>query len=411
MHVPPFAEFPTEEYEKRIAAVRALMRERGIEALLLFSDVNLRYLAGVVNAYWIATMADDVQCLLLPADEEDGCVLMLPDHLCHGAARSSWIADKRAWSQFGAGKLPGPIATILEAIREKWLDESRIAMEVGANARLLISPHYFQEIKKALPDCEIVDAEELLARARVRKSDLEIACLRRAAEITCEGMRAGLDAVRENASELDIAQRIVRRWSEVADDFSSHRPFFLFVYSSPLRSQWFDCGPSTYRLRKGDYCVIDIGFCYKGYWADFFRTACIGDPSAALRRFHDANMAANVAGIQTIRPGATGTDVTRAVHESWKRSGLEDELREQLVQHDYDFVGHGIGLTLHDIPLINSRAEVPLEPGMVVAIEGMLVDHMPFRDTTVAVGTEDNVLVTHAGCEVLTPVERDLLVR
>ena len=250
-----------------------------------------------------------------------------------------------------------------------------------------------------------------MSEARRIKSDAEIACMRRASEITCEGLCAGLDAVKEAASEREIAQQIVRRWSEIGDDWSSPRPFFLFVYSSPERAQWFDAGPSDYRLRQGDYCVIDLGFCWKGYWCDMFRTACIGEPSEALRRLYDGNRDANLAGIEAIRPGATGAEVAEAVNRVYRERGLEKELNEQLKDNDYDFVGHGIGLTLHDAPLVNTRQPMALEPGMVLAIESMMVDRMPFRDATICVGIEDDVLVTPAGAEILTPVAHDLFVR
>ena len=403
-----FNEFEREEYEGRLAKARGLMKERGIDALLLTSDVNARYLGGVVNCYWVATMRDDVQCLLVPA--EDAPVLMQPDHLAYGASGSSWIEDKRAWSQFSVGKMPGPIATIADCIAEKGLDQGRIGMEIGPDARLGMSPAYFDALREALPGVGFVDAEGLMSDARRVKSEGELACMRRAGEITCEGLKAGLGAIGEGVSEIEIAQKIVARWGEIGDDFSSHRPFFLFVYSSPLRSQWFDCGPSEYRLRKGDYCVIDLGFCYKGYWADMFRTASIGEPTEAVRRFYEGNTRANLAGIEAIRAGVTGAEVAEVVNGVLREGGLGKELDEQLLENDYDFVGHGIGLTLHDQPLINTQQEMQLEAGMVVAIEAMMVDHMPFKNTTVGVGMEDDILVTATGHENLTPVGHELVV-
>ena len=103
-----FEEFPREEYGRRMEAVRERMQELRIDALLLTTEVNVRYLAGLVDCYWVATMADDVQAVLVPADASDDPVLLLPDHLCHGAAGSSGVQDRRAWSQFSAGQLPGP---------------------------------------------------------------------------------------------------------------------------------------------------------------------------------------------------------------------------------------------------------------------------------------------------------------
>lgn len=397
-----FEEFPPEEYLRRVAAARGLMQRDRIDALLVTTEVNARYLAGIVNCYWVATMADDIQAALIPADPQDEPALLLPDHLCHGAAQSSWVQDRRAWPQFSGGQQPGPVRTIADTLAEKGLDRARIGMEIGPDARLGMSLPYFHQLREALPHCEFVDCEELLVEVRAVKSPAEIACIRRACEITCEGMRAGLEAVAEGVSELEIGRAVTKRWCEVTDDLSSSRPWFLFVYSSPHRSQWFDCGPTDYRLQKGDYVVLDIGYCYKGYWGDMFRTACIGPPDASLERFYRANRLANLAAMEQIAAGVEARQVALAAVEEWRRLGLETQVREQLVDHDYDFVGHGGGLSLHDQPLINTQQDRQLEAGMYLMIEGMLTDHMPFDRAQVCVGIEDGVLVTDSGCERLT---------
>ena len=82
-----FEEFPREEYELRMSRTREAMRQRGIDALLTTTELNGRYLAGIVNTYWVATMADDIQAALIPLEGDP--VLLLPDHLCYGAAKSS----------------------------------------------------------------------------------------------------------------------------------------------------------------------------------------------------------------------------------------------------------------------------------------------------------------------------------
>lgn len=404
-----FEEFPQDEYHARLARVQAGMRDLGLDGLLLTTEINLRYLAGVVNCYWACTMADDVQAALIPAAGTRHCVLLAPDHLCYGPHKSSWIQDRRAWSQFSVGQLPGPVRQIADTMAAKSLDRGRVGIEIGRNARLGMSPAYFEHLRDALPHCEFVDCEDLLSETRAVKTTAEIACIRRACEITCEGMLAGLDAVAENVSEIEIGKAIVGRWAQVADDFSSSRPWFMFIYSTPQRTQWFDCGPTDYRLRKGDATVIDIGYCYKGYWADFFRTACIGDPAPVVDKFFHGNRAANLAGMAAVRPGVTCGQIAQTVVAKWREIGLGAQVREQLEEHDYDFVGHGLGLSVHDLPFVNTQQTRKLEAGMYLALEGMLTDHMPFDKATAALGIEDDILVTPDGCERLTAAVPDTL--
>ncbi len=407
-----FEEFPPEEYQRRLERVRKLMRKENIDALLLTTEVNLRYLAGLVNCFWIATMRDDLQAGIIPVDEEAGCTLLLPDHLCYGSAQSSWITDRRAWPQFSAGKLPGPVEVIAQCLAEKSLDRARIGIERGADSRLGMSPAYFEHLLSTLPHCEFVDCDGLLLEARKIKSPLEIKYIRRASEITCEGMKAGLEMIREGISEIEIGKSIVQRWGEVSDDFSSSRPWFLFIYSSPYRSQWFDCGPTDYRLQKGNYVVLDIGFCYRGYWADMYRTACIGNPGKTLKTFYEASQEGNFAGIGRIAPGIPAKEIALAVVKRWKKMGFETEVYEMLEENDYDFVGHGLGLTIHEPPVLHTQQNQTLEPGMYLALEAMLPDRMPFKKAKVAVGIEDDILITDTGFEVLTEsVPQELFIK
>lgn len=404
-----FEEFPREEYDQRLARTRRAMRAGGMDALLTTTEIHARYLVGLVNTYWVATMADDIQAVLIPLEDEPA--LLLPDHLCHGAARSSWVTDRRAWSQFSAGQLPGPVRTIADAIAGKGLDQARIGIEIGADARLGMSLPRFHDLQRAVPGVTFVDCDAMMAEVRTEKSDLEIACIRRACEFTCAGMAAGLETVAEGVSEHAIARAIARRWMALTDDLTCTRPFFLFVYSSPHRCSWFDCGASHYELQHGDWCVLDIGYCYKGYWGDMFRTACIGTPApdGVVDRFFHGNRAANQVGITTIAPGLEAGAVARAVVGQWRRLGFENEVHEQMVEHDYDFIGHGGGLSLHDHPVINTTQTRPLVPGMYLMLEAMLTDRMPFDRARACLGVEQGVLVTATGHEVLTDAVPDHL--
>ena len=404
-----FEEFPFEEYQSRLQATRRAMTEYKLDALITTTECNCRYLVGMANNYWPATMGDDIQAALVPADESADLVLLLPDHLCHGIAKSSWVKDRRAWSQFSVGLMPGPIKTIADTVAEKGLDRARIGLEIGVNARLGMSPAYYQKLREALPNCEFVDCDEMMARVRTIKTPAEMECIRRSCEINSEGLIAGLAAVAEGVSERQIAQAIAKRYSEVTDVFSSYIPWFMHVYSSPHRNQWFDCGPTEYCLQKGDYVVMDIGYCYKGYWSDMFRTACIGKPDPVVEKIFNANRLGNLAGTEKIAPGVPVSEIALTVHKKWKELGLEAELKEQVVDNDYDFIGHGGGLCLHDYPLINTQQTDKLQSGMYLMMEAMLTDHMPFDKAKACVGIEDGILVTDNGYERMTEMVPDEL--
>jgi len=87
--------------------------------------------------------------------------------------------------------------------------------------------------------------------------------------------------------------------------------------------------------------------------------------------------------------------------------GFAESLRKQS-EANYDFLGHGLGLTTHELPLLNSTCETVLQPGMVFAIEGNVFDTFPFTETQHALKNEENILVTEDGYECLTPLNNDL---
>ena len=404
-----FEEFPVEEYRSRLHSTRQGMKRHNLDALLLSTEANCRYLAGLVNVYWTITMANDLQLALVPGVESEDPILLLPDHLRFGSAQSSWIKDRRGWSQFSTESMAAPVKSIVDVIVEKGLERGTIGMEIGKDSRLGMSLVYFQELSKALPGCNFVDCDNMMGEVRMVKTPAEIAIIRRACEINCEGMIAGMQAVREGVSEIEVGNAITKRWCEVTDDFSCAHPWQMHINSSSQRNQWFDCGPSDYRLKKGNYIVMDLCYCYKGYWSDMFRTACIGEPDPLLEKCFNANRLGNLAGMEIIAPGVAVRDIALTIHNKWRELGLEAEIQEQVVDHNGDFAGHSSGLTIHEHPFVNSKETRKLEPGMHLMIEGMLMDRKPFSESTVCVGIEDSVLVVETGHERLTEMVPDEL--
>ena len=406
-----FEEFAVSEYQARLDRTRTLLCENGIDALMVTSEMNLRYLAGLADLYWLSAGADHLQVGLIPTDKNAECTLLLPSNISGGSAKSSWIKDVRSWSQYSAGKLPGPIRTIVDTINEKGLNGAVIGVEIGDNSRLGMSISYFEKLKEVLSGCEFVDCSGILEEVQMVKTPAEIEYVRRACEINCQGMKAGLDVIAEGISEVDIAKAIARRWCEITDDFSSNKPWFIMVYSSPYRNQWFDCGPSQYELQKGDYVVMDIGYCYKGYWSDMFRTACIGEPNEKLSKYYHASRQAALAVTEFVKPGIEMSQLSDTAMNTWLSLGFKDRV-EEAISNDWDCIGHHIGLSIPSSPFLTRKEHRVLEPGMFLAVEPKLKDRMPNALATICVGIEDDILVTDNGYENLTAsVSNELFIR
>jgi len=169
--------------------------------------------------------------------------------------------------------------------------------------------------------------------------------------------------------------------------------------------------PSTERiLKEGDIVSVDMGVIYQGFHGDSARTFAVGEVSAETQRLMDVTKQSLHLGIDQVRSGGNLYDVSAAVQQHCEAAGFGIVRR---------FVGHGIGVKLHEKPEIpnfvpRGLAGVTLKPGMCLAIEPMVtegsydVDILEDRWTAVtkdrklAAHFEHTVAVTHDGPVILT---------
>ena len=162
-------------------------------------------------------------------------------------------------------------------------------------------------------------------------------------------------------------------------------------------------------LRDGDIVGLDFGVCHRGYFGDAAMTVPVGRVSAEAERLMDATRKALAAGIEAIRPGAHVADISSAIQDAAEAAGFS------LVR---EFVGHGIGRSLHEDPQVpNYRTGargVRLQEGLVIAIEPMVNAGSPevyvkddgwtavTRDGKLSAHFEHSVAVTERGPYILS---------
>ena len=168
--------------------------------------------------------------------------------------------------------------------------------------------------------------------------------------------------------------------------------------------------PSARRvLRDGDIVGLDFGVCYRGYFGDAAMTVAVGKIAPEAERLMDVTRSALAAGIEAARPGAHVADISAAIQDTAERAGYS------LVR---EFVGHGIGRSLHEDPQVpNYRTGargVRLQEGLVLAIEPMVNAGRPdvyvkddgwtavTRDGRLSAHFEHSVAVTESGPYILS---------
>jgi len=399
-----FSDFPPEEYKGRLRKARKLMEQHRIDALFLTQKENLRYLAGYNQGAWVCKHFYFFS--LFPVDSSKDPTLFLP--LGDPTGKASWIEDIREYTWLKgytdvSATLPNSLELVLEVLKEKGLSKATIGLETSPDLRVNMGIANFEAFRKALPEANLVDASDLLWELRSIKSKGEVEKLRKACSITCNGVKAGFEALEAGMTERELGSIMV---SEMFKEGASESGF-ICLYAGP-RQMWADTPPSDYRLREGDLIQFDGGCVYDGYWCDFKRMACLGKPDPKRRRFYDLEAKITEAAVAALKAGGQCRDAFHVVADILKRAGY-GKFVDWCLEAGRVTIGHGIGLDIHEQPGLSAYNETTVRPGMVFCVEpfvnrGALT---PWWRAKEKYGLEDEVVVTRDGPEVLT--SEDLL--
>jgi Xaa-Pro aminopeptidase len=154
--------------------------------------------------------------------------------------------------------------------------------------------------------------------------------------------------------------------------------------------------PTDASMRRGDLVTMDFGARVGGYHSDMTRTVVVGRAAGWQREVYDLVAAAQVTGRAALAPGTPVVDVDAAARGVIAGAGYGDEFVHGL--------GHGVGLEIHEAPLLGPTGSGDLAAGMVVTVEPGV--YLPTRG---GVRIEDTLLVRPAGPELLTHTPRELL--
>jgi Xaa-Pro aminopeptidase len=389
-----YAAFPRVEYEHRYERLQGVMEERGIDAVLVTAKENVVYFAGLETVGWDSKHRP-VGCIL--PREGPGPILVIPESLAYVAEVTSWIEDVRLWGGFKRTGIPrDPVEAIAGALVSRGLGKGRIALELGYGTRVAMSQADFSHLEELLSGADVVDGSDAIWALRMIKSTAEAEVMREVCDHTCEAFRVGFDALRGGMTERELAGIILAEMARLTNS----RPGFIGIRSGRLKYTMMNVPPFDKVMEPGDLIVVDGGAHLRDYWCDMMRMASIGEPTAEQQRFFDVDLAAQRAGMEAVKPGATAGDVCAAALEVIRDGGLGDHVPS------LERVGHGLGLDVHEPPSLALGSEVVIEPGMILTVEPIFSDLPNFQIGNFAM--EQILLVTETGTELLTPFTDEL---
>ncbi|MCW3014357.1 MAG: hypothetical protein JWO02_1449 [Solirubrobacterales bacterium] len=347
----------------------ALQRE-GLDVLVATSPENLVYASGAAPPSQ-RTVRSRLAAAVIAADgPTETIVVMLERPL---VLTQTWLDRVTAYVEFEQH----PIDAIATSLRDRGLADGRIGIETAH-----LSHDDVEHLRAALPDAELRSTDTLWSRLRMIKTPSEIAAIRAigaaAERITAECVQL----VGEGSTERELGDLITDRYLAAGGDALT-----MLVVAAGERSAHLNGPPTDRVLQRGDVVRTDVIGTANAYYSDVARTAIVGDPDQAQQRVYDVLSAAHDACLSMLRPGVLGTDVYRVYHDAMVAAGLPA----------YHFVGHGLGVTLHEEPFISPRSTIALEAGMVLCIEPLTSIEGQF-----GMQVEDEILITENGCEPLT---------
>jgi Xaa-Pro aminopeptidase len=353
-----------EEFGARIARVREGLAGAGLDALVCYgahvdySPGDLRYLAD-----WFC-IEEEQAMLVVPAA---GPVVLVTDSAADlDRAREQAACDEVAF----AAELGPATASRLRGCDVVGLTGGRVLPAPAMDALRAV--------------VRVQDASALTAGLRMVKSGPELALLREAARISDLGMRAGLGAVHEGATEVEMAAAAEHAIRRAGAELS-----FTTVAGAGPRTARGTFLPGERPMQAGEAVVLDCGARVHGYHGDMCRTVAVAEPSAELDSALEAVAAAVEAAIAVARPGVTVGELRAAAHAAVSDAGLGEAWWGE-------FMPHGAGTGQHEPPYGDRDPSRELCEGMVLCIEpGVLLPG------TGGVVQEQMIAVTREGTEVL----------
>jgi len=240
----------------------------------------------------------------------------------------------------------------------------------------------FRKAAERIPGVTIEDKTDLLARLRAIKGEEEVAIMRAAMRATKAGYDAAARTIKPGANETDVTRAITRAFEDAGGDGHAYGP----IVGTGANACVLHYRANNAPILANQVLVIDAGTKVAGYHADVTRAfPTSGTFSDRQKYIYNLVLEAQLASIAAVKPGVTMYEVDKASRDIFRREKLQDAYLHG--------IGHQLGLETHDI-----TPDGPLQPGMVITIEPGLY----LLDEALGVRIEDDVLVTHGGCEVLT---------
>ncbi|MFV0558479.1 MAG: M24 family metallopeptidase [Enterococcus sp.] len=351
----------------RIKKLRSAMKRAELDAFLVTSQYNLRYLANFTGTTGVAVIT-----------QTDAFFI------------TDFRYTEQAASQAQGFKIIKNVGPIFNEVAKLCQTEQIAALAFEENH---VSFAQYTVLEDVITESSLVPITGMIESLREIKDEEEIKIVRQACHIADLGFEHVLTMIRPGMTEIEVANQLdffMRSLGATSVSFET-------IVASGVRSAMPHGVASSKVIEQGDLITLDFGCYYEGYVSDMTRTFAIGDPGQKLKEIHQIVLEAQLQVIEAAKPGISCGALDAVARQYIEKCGYGDAFGHS--------TGHGIGLEIHEAPMIANRYKQTLVAGNIITDEPGI--YLPGIG---GVRIEDDLLITATGNEILNKSPKELII-
>ena len=369
--------FPDAEFQARVAKAQHLMGQRGLDALVLTCETDVRYFSGYLTRFWESPTRP--WFLIVPAS---GAPVAVIPSIGAALMAQTWVRDIRTWSS--PYLEDDGLSLLCDTLAEVTPEHARIGLPDGPETHVRMPWADLQRLAHDLGARSLTGDQQIVRDLRRIKSSLEVDKIRAACAVAARAFRR----VPEIAGEGVPLDRIFRQFQMLC--LQEGADWVPYLAGGAEQGGYSDViSPARpVPLQQGDVLMLDTGLVWDGYFCDYDRNWSVGPVAPPVADAYKTLIDATDAAAAIARPGYRAADLFHAMNDILsKGAGATDAGR----------LGHGLGMSLTEWPSFIPADDTLLAPGMVltlepgIALNGRILVH------------EEDILITEGAPEFLSP--------
>lgn len=353
------------QIKKRQGTLRKSLLEQKVDAFVISKPENTFYLSG-----FSGTTAD----LLISKDK---AVLVTDFRYCERA--------KEEVSEAEIETSPDILDKLEKTVKSLGLKS--VAVETH-----FLTHDIYEELKAKLAPIAMRSASKAVEQLREIKDEEELLLMTESAKISSAAFSHIFPFIKPGVTEEEVAVELLT----FLYGHGAEKMAFEVIVASGIRSAMPHAKTSQKRISSGDFVTIDLGVVYKGYYSDMARTVVVGKASDKQREIYELVKTAQARALKEVKAEKTGAEINQICRDFFAEAGQAEYFLHNL--------GHGVGLEVHERPLLSAKEKDALKEGMVFTVEpGLYIGGFG------GVRIEDMVVLKEEGPEILTKYSRELI--